>query len=192
MKTSHGPLERFFKMGAQGSNLRTEVMGGVTTFMTMAYALFVNSSILGSVTDRAGFRPEFRQVLTSTALSAAISSTTMGVASNYPFCLAAGMGLNALGASLPLLVVSMIIFTAGEMVALPVANSYIAGLAPDEMRGRYQGISSISWSCATMTGPALGIALWQFSPALLWMATLIASATAAILMLASRRFAAEG
>jgi MFS family permease len=103
-----------------------------------------------------------------------------------------GMGLNALGASLPMLVISMIIFTAGEMVALPVANSYIAGLAPDEMRGRYQGISSISWSCATMTGPALGIALWQFSPALLWMATLIASATAAILMLASRRFAAEG
>jgi MFS family permease len=103
-----------------------------------------------------------------------------------------GMGLNALGASLPMLVISMIIFTAGEMVALPVANSYIAGLAPDEMRGRYQGVSSISWSCATMTGPSLGIALWQFSPAMLWTATLIASATAAVLMLASRRFAAEG
>jgi MFS family permease len=102
-----------------------------------------------------------------------------------------GMGLNALGASLPMLVISMIIFTAGEMVALPVANSYIAGLAPDEMRGRYQGISSISWSCATMIGPSLGIALWQFSPALLWTATLIASAAAAILMLASRRFATE-
>ena len=103
-----------------------------------------------------------------------------------------GMGLNALGASLPMLLISMVVFTAGEMVALPVANSYIAGLAPDEMRGRYQGVSSISWSCATMTGPSLGIALWQFSPAMLWTATLVASATAAVLMLASRRFAAEG
>ena len=102
-----------------------------------------------------------------------------------------GMGLNALGASLPLLIISMIIFTAGEMVALPVANSYIAGLAPDEMRGRYQGISSISWSCATMTGPSLGIALWQFSPAMLWTATLVASATAAVLMLATRRAVTE-
>jgi MFS family permease len=103
-----------------------------------------------------------------------------------------GMGLNAIGASLPLLVISMVIFTAGEMVALPVANSYLAGLAPDEMRGRYQGVSSISWSCATMTGPSLGIALWQISPVMLWTATLVASAVAAVLMLATRRFAAEG
>ncbi|MCW1922416.1 MFS transporter [Luteolibacter arcticus] len=103
-----------------------------------------------------------------------------------------GMGLNAFGASLPLLVISMVVFTAGEMVALPVANSYIAGLAPDEMRGRYQGVSSISWSTATMIGPSLGIAMWQFNPATLWIATLVASATAAILMLATRRLAEEG
>jgi len=103
-----------------------------------------------------------------------------------------GMGLNALGASLPMLLASMVVFTAGEMVALPVANSYLAGLAPDEMRGRYQGVSSISWSCATMTGPSLGIALWQFSPAMLWTATLLASAAAAVLMLASRRYSPQG
>jgi AGZA family xanthine/uracil permease-like MFS transporter len=88
-------VERFFKVEASGSSVRTEIMAGVTTFMTMAYSLFVNSAILGSVTDRDGFRPEFAQVLTSTALSAAISCMAMGVAANYPFCLSAGMGLNA-------------------------------------------------------------------------------------------------
>jgi len=103
-----------------------------------------------------------------------------------------GMGMNALGASLPLLISSMIIFTVGEMIALPVGNSYIAGLAPDEMRGRYQGVSSISWSSATMIGPSLGITLWQFSPAFLWIGVLVASTTAAVLMLATRRYVPEG
>ncbi|MEK7953366.1 MDR family MFS transporter [Luteolibacter soli] len=103
-----------------------------------------------------------------------------------------GMGMNALGASLPLLVSSMIIFTLGEMIALPVGNSYIAGLAPDEMRGRYQGVSSISWSSATMIGPSLGITLWQFSPAILWVGVLVASTVAAFLMLATRRYVPEG
>ena len=103
-----------------------------------------------------------------------------------------GMGMNALGASLPLLISSMIVFTIGEMIALPVGNSYIAGLAPDEMRGRYQGVSSISWSSATMIGPSLGITLWQFSPAFLWFGTLVASGTAAVLMLATRRYVREG
>ncbi|HEY1121523.1 MAG TPA: MFS transporter [Haloferula sp.] len=103
-----------------------------------------------------------------------------------------GMGMNALGASLPLLISSMIVFTIGEMIALPVGNSYIAGLAPDEMRGRYQGVSSISWSSATMIGPSLGITLWQFSPVFLWVGVLVASITAAFLMLATRRCVPEG
>jgi len=103
-----------------------------------------------------------------------------------------GMGMNALGASLPLLISSMIVFTVGEMIALPVGNSYIAGLAPDEMRGRYQGVSSISWSSATMIGPSLGITLWQFSPVFLWIGVLVASSVAAFLMLATRRYVPEG
>lgn len=95
-----------------------------------------------------------------------------------------GMGLNAFGATLPLLVISMVVFTAGEMVALPVNSGYMAALAPDEMRGRYQGVISISWSVATMVGPAFGIALYQYSPPLLWVATLVMSLVAAGLMLA--------
>jgi len=99
-----------------------------------------------------------------------------------------GMGMNALGASLPLLVMSMIVFTAGEMIALPVNSGYMAALAPDEMRGRYQGVMSISWSTATMLGPSVGITLYQANPAMLWVATLVISLVAAGLMLVSRRW----
>jgi MFS family permease len=96
-----------------------------------------------------------------------------------------GMGLNALGASLPLLVISMIVFTIGEMISLPVNNGYMAALAPDEMRGRYQGVMSISWSTATMIGPSLGITLYQHHPTALWLAIGGISFIAALLMLAS-------
>jgi len=96
-----------------------------------------------------------------------------------------GMGLNALGATLPLLVISMVIFTIGEMIALPVNSSYMAALAPDEMRGRYQGVMSISWSTATMIGPALGIAAYGYSPVILWTGTLLLCLAAAGLMVAS-------
>ncbi len=100
-----------------------------------------------------------------------------------------GMGLNAFGASLPLLVISMVVFTIGEMIALPVSNSYTAGLAPDEMRGRYQGAMSITWSSATMVGPSLGIGLYQVSPTCLWLLILVVSFVAAGLMLATGKSA---
>ena len=99
--------------------------------------------------------------------------------------LGAGMGINALGATLPLLVFSMAIFTIGEMIALPVSNGYMAGLAPDEMRGRYQGVMSITWSSATMVGPTFGIMLYHFSPPVLWSGVAVLSLVAACLVLAS-------
>jgi MFS family permease len=94
-----------------------------------------------------------------------------------------GMGMNAIGASLPILVGSMLVFTVGEMIALPVNSSYMASLAPDEMRGRYQGVISITWSAATMMGPLAGISLYQASPVLLWLATLVLALIAAGLTL---------
>lgn len=98
-----------------------------------------------------------------------------------------GMGMNAIGASLPVLVISMLVFTVGEMIALPVNSSYMASLAPDEMRGRYQGAISITWSAATMIGPLVGISLYQTSPTLLWLATLVLALIAAGLTLAGGR-----
>ncbi|HVL51837.1 MAG TPA: NCS2 family permease [Actinomycetota bacterium] len=94
----HAPrsgLDRFFGISAAGSSVRTEVVAGLTTWMTMAYILFVNPSVLGAVPDRNGLTLAFPLVLTSTALAAAVSSLAMGMIARYPFGVAAGLGLNA-------------------------------------------------------------------------------------------------
>ena len=87
-------LDGYFKITERGSTVRTEVLAGVTTFMTMAYILFVNPSIL-SIPDRTGTTLSPEAVLTVTALVAGISSLAMGAYANYPFAIAAGLGLNA-------------------------------------------------------------------------------------------------
>jgi AGZA family xanthine/uracil permease-like MFS transporter len=90
-----GAIDRWFGISRAGSTVRTELLAGFTTFMTMAYILFVNAAVLGSVDDHNGRRLGFAQVLTSTALAGGVSSIAMGLVANYPFALAAGMGLNA-------------------------------------------------------------------------------------------------
>jgi AGZA family xanthine/uracil permease-like MFS transporter len=90
-----GALERFFGLSARGTSVRTEVVAGATTFMTMAYILFVNPIILGAVPDATGARLASPAVLTSTALVAAVATLAMGLLSNLPLALAAGMGLNS-------------------------------------------------------------------------------------------------
>lgn len=82
-------LERLFQLKAHNTDVRTEVLAGVTTFLTMAYILFVNPAILGETgMDRGA-------VFVATCLAAAIGSATMGLIANYPIALAPGMGLNA-------------------------------------------------------------------------------------------------
>jgi AGZA family xanthine/uracil permease-like MFS transporter len=88
-------LDRFFGLTARGTNVRTEVLAGATTFMTMAYIVFVNPAILGKVTDSAGQQLAFPALLTSTALVAAVMTLAMGLFANLPLALAAGMGLNS-------------------------------------------------------------------------------------------------
>ena len=84
-----GFLEKHFKLQENGTTIKTEVMAGVITFMTMAYILIVNPSILSSTGMDSG------AVLTATAISAAIATVCMAFFANYPFVLAPGMGLNA-------------------------------------------------------------------------------------------------
>jgi AGZA family xanthine/uracil permease-like MFS transporter len=84
-------LDAFFGLRARGTTLRREILAGVTTFMTMAYILFVNPSILGN----AAGPDHFEAILTSTALVAAAATIVMGLAANLPLALAPGMGLNA-------------------------------------------------------------------------------------------------
>ena len=82
-------LERFFGLSEHGTTVRTEVMAGVTTFLTMAYIIFVNPDILsvsGMPRDA---------VFVATCVAAAIGSAIMGLYANYPIALAPGMGLNA-------------------------------------------------------------------------------------------------
>ncbi|AYC34378.1 NCS2 family permease [Pseudomonas cavernae] len=82
-------LERLFQLQAHNTNVRTEILAGVTTFLTMAYILFVNPAILGETGMDKG------AVFVATCLAAAIGSATMGLIANYPIALAPGMGLNA-------------------------------------------------------------------------------------------------
>jgi len=88
-------LDRWFELSKRGTNLRTEVIAGATTFMTMAYIVFVNPAILGKLADSAGRQLSFPALLTSTALVAAVMTLAMGLLANLPLALAAGMGLNS-------------------------------------------------------------------------------------------------
>lgn len=82
-------LEKLFQLKAHNTSLRTEVLAGLTTFLTMAYILFVNPAILGETGMDKG------AVFVATCLAAAIGSALMGLIANYPIALAPGMGLNA-------------------------------------------------------------------------------------------------
>jgi AGZA family xanthine/uracil permease-like MFS transporter len=93
--SSGGALDRYFRVSERGSTVRTELIAGLATWLTMAYILFVNPAILGQVTDGSGASLPFPQVLTVTALAAGVMTILMGVVANYPFALAAGLGLNA-------------------------------------------------------------------------------------------------
>ena len=82
-------MENFFKLKEHGTDVKTEVIAGLTTFMTMAYILAVNPSILGATGMDTG------AIFTATALASAIGSVCMALFANLPFVLSAGMGLNA-------------------------------------------------------------------------------------------------
>jgi AGZA family xanthine/uracil permease-like MFS transporter len=82
-------LEKFFKLKENHTNVRTEIIAGITTFMTMAYIIFVNPDILSTTGMDKG------AVMTATILSAGLTTILMGLVTNYPFALASGMGLNA-------------------------------------------------------------------------------------------------
>lgn len=82
-------LNKLFKLKENNTTVRTEIVAGITTFMTMAYILAVNPSILGD----AGMDPT--AVLLATCLASFIGTACMALMANYPFALSAGMGLNA-------------------------------------------------------------------------------------------------
>ncbi len=88
-QTKTGTMDRLFRLSENHTDVKTEILAGITTFMTMAYILAVNPNILSAAgMDRGA-------VFTATALAAFLATMMMAIFSNYPFVLAPGMGLNA-------------------------------------------------------------------------------------------------
>jgi MFS family permease len=90
--------------------------------------------------------------------------------------LAAGYLLIAIGfamvgwaSSVPALVGCVIIFTLGEMFAMPVASAYVSNLSPAHLRGRYMGFYGLNWSLALIIAPALGMKMLAINGSLLWL-----------------------
>lgn len=82
-------MEKFFKLKEKNTDVKTEIIAGITTFMTMAYIIFVNPDILSATgMDKPA-------LVTATILAAGFTTLLMGFVTNYPFALASGMGLNA-------------------------------------------------------------------------------------------------
>jgi AGZA family xanthine/uracil permease-like MFS transporter len=90
-------MDHFFRLGAHGTSAGVEVRAGITTFMVMAYIIFVNPIVLGyvGVPGLEGKGLPFAATLTVTCLTAGVLSIAMGLTTNYPLALAPGMGLNA-------------------------------------------------------------------------------------------------
>lgn len=108
-------LERIFKLKEKKTNIKTEMIAGLTTFLAMAYILAVNPSILSD----AGM--DTQAVFLATAVSAAIASIVMGLLANYPVSLAPGMGVNAL-------FTYTVVLTMGYSWQAALASVFVSGL----------------------------------------------------------------
>lgn len=173
-------IDKLFAPSAQGSDIKTEVLAGFTTFLTMAYIIFVNPAILGD----AGMPKD--AVFVATCLAAAIGSLIMGLYANYPIALAPGMGLNAYfaygvvkGMGLPWQVALGAVFISGclfmAISLLRVREAIINGI-PKSIRmgitagiGLFLGIISLKGAGIIAANPATFVTLGDLhkTPALL-------------------------
>ena len=99
--------------------------------------------------------------------------------------LGAGFGLTTFAHTVPMLALTVFIWTLGEIVNAPVGSAYVAALAPEHLRGRYMGTWGLTWSAGLMLGPALGAQLFAAGPGYLWGICAVLSALAAALVMLS-------
>jgi AGZA family xanthine/uracil permease-like MFS transporter len=129
-------IKRYFKFAEEGTNYRNEITGGLTTFMAMAYIIFVNPAILSN----AGM--DFNAVMVATCLSAALATILMGLLARYPIAQAPGLGLNAffafsvvIGLNIPWQAALGAVFIAGVifiiLTFLKVREAIINSIPPD-------------------------------------------------------------
>lgn len=102
------------------------------------------------------------------------------------------LALLAVDAGMVMLIVSMIILTFGEMIAMPVQSGYVAKLAPEDMRGRYMGVMGLSWNFAIGIGPLVGLRVFAWSPEVLWVLCGVAGIVAAGMILIRERVVEMG
>jgi AGZA family xanthine/uracil permease-like MFS transporter len=126
-------LARYFELGARGATTGGEVRAGLTTFMVMAYIIFVNPAILSfaGVPALAGKGPPFAATQAATCLVAGVMTIAMGLATNYPLALASGMGLNAAvafqlvaGLKLPWQAAMGVVFLEGVAITILVVTGF--------------------------------------------------------------------
>lgn len=126
-------LERLFELRARGTTVGTEVLAGVTTFMVMAYIIFVNPAILNfsGIKELQNLGPGFTPTLAATCLVAGVMTLLMGLVTNYPFAVASGMGLNAVvafqlivGLKLPWPAAMGVIFLEGVFITVLVLTGF--------------------------------------------------------------------
>lgn len=95
-----------------------------------------------------------------------------------------GFALIVFADTVPLLAATVVVWTLGEIIFSPIASAYVADVAPDHLRGRYQGAWGTSFGLALVAGPVLGTLLYSASPDLLWIACGLTGVLAAALVLA--------
>ena len=126
-------IEGAFQLREKGADVRTEVLAGLTTFMVMAYIIFVNPAILSFAGDPKlqGLGPPFAATAAATCLVAGAMTILMGLLSNYPLAIAPGMGLNAVvafqlvvGMQLPWTAAMGVIFLEGLIIAILVLTGF--------------------------------------------------------------------
>jgi MFS family permease len=147
----------------------------------IAMIFFQMSSTFGFAVMRAGFSPKVYGALLSfngaLVVILELPLTTISrrfrpisaMALGYLFV---GMGfiLGALALTVVGFASCILVFTLGEMFAMPVASAYVAGLSPQHMRGRYMGTYGLTWTLAQVVAPGLGMGLFSASPPLFWLA----------------------
>jgi MFS family permease len=97
-----------------------------------------------------------------------------------------GFALNAFANELPELALTVLIWTLGEIIYAPVASAYVADIAPEHLRGRYQGAWGLTWGVAYVFAPALGAAIFAWSSDGLWLICGLLGLAAALLLIAAR------
>ena len=131
-------LNKYFRLKERGTNVRTEIVAGFTTFLAMSYIIFVNPDIL----SQAGMDPG--AVFVATCVAGAVGSIIMGAYANYPIAIAPGMGLNAfftygvvIGMGVPWETALMAVFMSGTIFVvlslLPV-REWIINAIPMELK----------------------------------------------------------